>query len=164
MPYVCGCRHARQKFWIEPCGDIELTDWLVKGNQWRVTPEGRDTPKWKNAGLARLFFGLDQWAAEARHNDPWPVMAYNQQFRRDVVRVRQKCFAVPLTQSILAGEPAPDATMVALVRFSFENTGDAPAVAELPVSYSHLSSRVHNRRVLRDHNRTDITDSLVKLP
>ena len=161
MPYVCGCRHARQKFWIEPCGDIELTDWLVKRNQWWGGPEGRDTPKWKNAGLARLFFGFDLWAAEARHNDPWPVMAYNQQFRRDAVRVRQKCFAVPLTQSILAGEPAPDATMVALVRFSFENTGDAPAVAELPVSYSHQSSRAQNRRVLRDHNRTDITDSLV---
>jgi len=163
IAYVCGCRHARQKFWIEPCGDIELTGCLVKrnSNSWLGTPEGRDTPKWKNAGMARIFFGLDLWAAEARHNAPWPVMAYNQQFRRDAVRVRQKCFAVPLTQSILAGEPAPDATMVALVRFSFENTGDAPAVAELPVSYSHLSHRVHNRRVLRDQNWTHVTDSLV---
>jgi len=161
MPYVCGCRHARQKFWIEPCGDIELTDCLVKRNSWWGAPEGRDTPKWKNAGLARLFFGFDQWAAEARHNDPWPVMAYNQQFRRDAVRVRQKCFAVPLTQSMLAGEPAPDATMVALVRFSFENTADAPATAELPIAYSHQSHRVHNRRSTRDFNGTNTTDSLV---
>jgi hypothetical protein len=161
MPYVCGCRHARQKFWIEPCGDIELTEWLVKSPSWWTVPVERDTPKWKNAGLARLFFGLDLWAAEARHNDPWPVMAYNQQFRRDAVRVRQKCFAVPLTQSILAGETASDATMVALVRFSFENTSDAPATAELPLAYSHLSNRVQNRRVLRDQNRTDVTDSLV---
>ncbi|MBM4143822.1 MAG: hypothetical protein FJ225_09570 [Lentisphaerae bacterium] len=160
MPYVCGCRHARQKFWIEPCGDIELTDWLVNPT-WFRSPAGSDTPKWKNAGTARVFFGFDQWAAEARHNDPWPVMAYNLQFRRDAVRVRQKCFAVPLTQSILAGEPAPDATIVALVRFSFENTGDTPATAELPIAYSHHASRVHNRREMRNHNRTGVTDTMI---
>jgi hypothetical protein len=24
IAYCCGAKHARQKFWIEPCGDIEL--------------------------------------------------------------------------------------------------------------------------------------------
>ena len=115
---------------------------LSLGNVWGCFAEdvkpgkwvGRDTAKWKNKTHGRFMFGLDRWAAEARHNDPWPVMAYNLQFRRDAVRVHQKCFAVPLEQSILAGEPAPDATMVALMRFRFENTSDRPALAELPVA------------------------------
>ena len=140
IPYCFGCKHARSKFWVEPCGDVVLTAWPV------VRQPGGDTPRWKNEERARVFFGLDGWASEGRHNDPWPVMAYNQQFRRDAVRVQQKCFAVPLERSILAGEPAPDATMAALVRFSFENVGDRPAMAELPLAYSHNAPRTMNRR------------------
>ncbi len=140
IAYVFGCKHARQKFMVEPCGDLQLTAWPV------LRPPGRDTSRWKNAGDARLMFGLDRWAPEGRHNDPWPVMAYNLQFRRDDVRVSQTCFAVPLTQPILAGEPAPDDTIVALVRFRFENTGDRPAIAELPLAYSPNAPRSRNRR------------------
>ena len=139
IPYVFGCKHARQKFWLEPCGDIVLNDWMV------LRPAVRDTPKWKNEGNARFMFGLDRMAVESRHNEPWPVMAYNLQFRRDDVRVQQKCFAVPLAQSILAGEPAPDDTMVALIRFRFENTGDSPAMAELLVAYGQRVPRTVNR-------------------
>jgi hypothetical protein len=155
IAYCCGCKHTRQKFWIEPWGDVELSGWAA------FRTRGRDQPKWKNEHAARMLFGFDQWAVEARHNDPWPVMAYNQQFRRDAVRVRQKCFAVPLTQSILAGEPAPDETLVALMRFRFENTSDTAAMAELPISYSSDAGRVHNRREMRNHNRKGVTDTLV---
>jgi hypothetical protein len=124
---------------------------------------GRDTPQWRNEGSARFFFGLDRWAVEARHNDPWPVMAYNLQFRRDDVRVRQKCFAVPLAQSILAGEPAPDDPMVALVQFRFENTGDHPVTAELPVAYSHETPRTVNRRDELARGERWQTDTLIPL-
>ena len=147
IAYCCGGKHVRQKFWVEPCGDIELNGWLVTR-----TP-GCDTAKWKNEEMARFLFGFDRWASEGRHNDPWPVMSHNLQFRRDAVRVQQKCFAVPLTQSILAGEPAPDETMVALVRFRFENTSDSSATAELPVSYSHEARRIHNRREANAYRR-----------
>lgn len=157
IPYCFGCKHARQKFWLEPCGDLELTEWTV-----RKLPGG-DTPKWKNEGNARFLFGLDRWAPEGRHNDPWPVMAYNLQFRRDDVRVRQKSFAVPLERSILAGEPAPDATIVALVRFNFENTGDRPATAELPLAYSHKAPRSQNRRIELSWGTRSQTDSRVPL-
>ena len=157
IPYVFGCKHARQKFWLEPCGDIVLNDWTV------LRPAGRDTPKWKNEGNARFLLGLDRWAMEARHNDPWPVMAYNLQFRRDEVRVQQKCFAVPLAQSILAGEPAPDDTLVALVQFRFENTSDHPTIAELPVAYSHKASRTVNRRDELARGTREQTDTLIPL-
>ena len=155
IPYVFGCKHARQKFWLEPNGDVVLNEWML------LTPPGRDTPKWKNEGPARFFFGLDQWAVEGRHNDPWPVMGYNLQFRRNDVRVQQKCFAVPLAQSMLAGEPAPDDTLVALVRFRFENTGDRPAVAELPLSYSTKTPRTVNRREELTRAQRDQSDTLI---
>ena len=157
IPYCFGCKHARQKFWVEPNGDLELAAWPV------LRQPGRDTPKWKNEGSARFLFGLDRWAPEGRHNDPWPVMAYNLQFRRDDVRVRQKLFAVPLSHSILTGEPAPDDTIVALVRFSFENTGDRPAMAELPLSYSSKAPRTMNRREELARGTRTQTDTLVPL-
>jgi hypothetical protein len=157
IAYCFGCKHARQKFWIDPTGDLQLTAWQV------TQQPGRDTPRWKNAGDARLLFGLDTWAVEARHNDPWPVMAYNQQFRRDEIRIHQKGFSVPLTQSILTGEPAPDDTIVALLRFTFENTGDAPALAELPLAYSHQAARSFNRRDELSHRVRRQTDTLVPL-
>lgn len=141
IPFCFGAKHARQKFWLEPCGDIVLTAWTV------LRQPGRDTPKWKNEGDGRFFFGLERWATEGRHNDPYPALAYNLQCRRGDVRVRQQSFAVPLAQSMLAGEPAPDDTMVALVRFRLENTSDRPATAELPLTYSHKTPRAHNRRL-----------------
>lgn len=157
IPYCFGCKHARQKFWVEPCGDLQLTAWPL------LRQPGRDTPRWKNEGNARFLFGFDRWAPEGRHNDPWPVMAYNLQFRRDDVRVWLKCFAVPLARSILAGEPAPDDTIVALVRFRFENTGDHPAIAELPVAYSQNAARSHNHRDELARGSRSQTDTLVPL-
>ncbi len=155
IAYCFGCKHARQKFWVEPCGDLRLTAWTV------LRQTGRDTPRWKNRGDARWMFGFDRWAVEGRHNDPWPVMAYNLQFRCDDIRAQIKCFAVPLTQSILAGEPAPDDPIVALMRFRFENIGDRPATAELPIAYSSNAPKSHNRRDELAYARRTQTDTLV---
>jgi hypothetical protein len=157
IAYCFGCKHARQKFWLEPTGDLQLTAWQV------LRQPGGDTHRWKNEGDGRFLFGLDRWAVEGRFNDPWPVMAYNQQFRRGNVRLHQKCFAVPLEQSILAGETEPDATIVALVRFSFENNGDAPALAELPLAYSSNALRAMNRREELAHEMRSQSDTLIPL-
>ncbi len=157
IPYCFGCTHARQKFWIEPCGDLQLTAWPV------LNPPGHDTPRWKNDGNARIMFGLDRWIAQERHTDGWPVMAYRQQFCRDQVQVLQQCFAVPLRQSILAGEPAPDETIVAMVRLTFENIGDRPATARLPLAYSPQAARAINRRDELAHEQRTQTDTLVPL-
>jgi hypothetical protein len=152
IPYCFGCKHARQKFWLEPNGDLVL-------NAWTVTRQpGRDTMRWKNTGNGRFFFGLERWTVEGRSNDPWPLMAYNLRCRKGQVRVHQQAFAVPLGQSILAGEPKPDETMAALLRFRFENAGDEPAVIELPLAYSQDAGRSHNRRdelVSKQRTQTD---------
>ena len=160
IPYCFGCTHSRQKFWIEPNGDIDLISWFVK------VPEGRDSPRWKNENTARFMFGLGRWSVDGRFNDPWPVMAYNIRMKRGDLLLHQKAFAVPLQSSILAGEPRPDDTIVALVRFRFENTGDEAVPAAIKVAYSNSSSRTANRRLVpavRADAARRQTDELVPL-
>ena len=157
IPFCFGCKHARQKFWLEPNGDLDLNAWLV------TRQPGADTLRWKNDGNARFLFGLEAWAAESRANDPWPAVAYNIRLRRDDLRLEQRCFAVPLATSILAGEPAPDATMVVLVRFRFQNSGPAPQRAALAVGYADRAARSVNRRAELSGAARWQTDALVPL-
>ena len=143
-----GCKHARQRFWIEPNGDVVLPKWNVTA----IT--GKDTGRYANEGTGRFFFGLEGWQALAHYPDPAPALANNLRCRRNAVEVEQLAFAVPLERSILHGEPAGDEHVVCLVRFRFTNTGAAPATAELPVSHSrdsgmgmnpyHLGARRHD--------------------
>jgi hypothetical protein len=134
-----GGKHNRQKFWLEANGDLLLPRWTL------TCPNGPDTPRFRNDGDARFFFGLERRQIVARFNDPYPVLAYNLHARSGALRVEQQACAVPLAASILAGETAPDAPMAALLRFRFSNDGDAPVTAELPVGYSSKSRRAGNR-------------------
>ena len=133
--YSIGCKHARQRFWIEPCGDIVLT----KLNVTRVP--GPDTPRYANPSDARFYFGLEHWLPLARHPDPVPVPAYNMRCRHDDVEVEQQSFAVPLDPSRIDGELNGDESIIAMVRFRLRNVGDATTTAELPVRYSPDSQR-----------------------
>jgi len=135
-----GCKHTRQKFWLESNGDLLLHRWTL------TTPEGPDTPRFRAGGAVRFFFGLERSLITARFNDPYPALAYNLQARRGELLVEQQAFAVPVTTAILDGEPAPDAPMAALLRFRFRNTGEQPLAAELPVEFSTESGRSHNRQ------------------
>lgn len=157
VPYVLGCKCARQKFWLEANGDIVLTSWVVTRQ-----PAG-DTARWKNKANGRFHFGLDRWVVDARFNDPWPIVSYNIHRKCDHLLLQQKCFAVPLLRSILDGEPAADDTMVALMRFRFENSGPEPVTAELPLEYSSQSTKSDNRRLEPAAGRRWQDDSLVPL-
>lgn len=136
--YCIGVPHARQIFRIEPAGDIVLDKWMLI---WRA---GRDTPRFKNKGNARFFFGFERAMILARFNDPAPVPIYNIRFRRGDLEISQEALAAPLEYPISEREPAGDDTVVALVRFSFRNTGESPVAALLPIAYSSDSSRSHN--------------------
>jgi len=133
--YCIGCKHARQRFRIEPNGDIVL------GKRSMVWTEGKDTKRFKNDGDGRFFFGLERWCVMGRFNDPAPVPVYNIHLKSRDLLVEQRSLAVPLEKSILDGEPAGDDTIAALVRFRFHNNGDAPTFARLPVEYSSASHR-----------------------
>jgi len=138
VSYNLGCKHNRQRFWLEANGDLVL-------HRWNVTSiPGRDTERFLCDGNARFFFGLERKAIIARHTDTPPVLAYNIRARDGDIAIEQKSFAVPLERSISDQTLASDETVVAMVRFRWENLGDAPAVAELPLAYSHRSDRSHN--------------------
>ena len=138
VAYSLGCKQARQRFWVDPNGDVVLT----KRNVVRIP--GSDTPRYANLGDGRFFFGLEEWPVLGRCPDPAPGLAYNIRLRREGVEVEEKAFAVPLERPIGQGEPAGDETIICLLRFGFTNTGDAPARAELRVRYSQDSGRAVN--------------------
>ncbi len=130
-----GCPHAAQRFWLESNGDVVLH----KSNLERIPGLGAE--RFKNAGDARVFFGLETSAILARYPDPVPVMAYTILARRGDLTVEQKSFAVPLTSSIADEAWAGGDPMVALMRFRFANEGSQTVRAELPIAYSAASGR-----------------------
>lgn len=142
--YNIGCKHARQRFWIEPHGDLLLH----KRNVTWVT--GADTDRFRSRGDAGFFFGLERWNIVARFNDPAPVLAWNLQAKRGGLVVEQQSCAVPLGRSLLEGEGPGDETMVALLRFRIRNEGAEPATAEIPLRYSQQSRRSRNGYYRRD--------------
>ncbi|MCP4644080.1 MAG: hypothetical protein GY851_26795, partial [bacterium] len=133
-----GCKHARQRFRIEPNGDIDL-----EVREFKDVP-GKDSGRVKQAFTARYFFGLEDWRIFSRFPDPDPVLVYNIHARRGDVEVEQKTLAVPLLTSIQSDELAGDEPVAALVRFRFTNRGDDPADVSLPIRYAHDSERTRN--------------------
>ncbi|MCC6443425.1 MAG: hypothetical protein IT210_08205 [Armatimonadetes bacterium] len=139
VPYILGGYHTRQRFWIDPNGDI-----FREQSDVRWVP-ARDTPRYKNDGSSRIYFRLDRWCPTGRFNDPAPVLAYNVHLKNGDIMLDQKSFAVPLLHSLLDGEKESDEPMAALVRFRFRNAGDREAVARLPLEYSPQTDRWHQR-------------------
>lgn len=138
VSYNLGCKHNRHRFRLEPNGDLVV-------HRWNVTSiPGKDTARFLCDGDARFFFGLERKTILARYTDPSPVLAYNILARDGSITIEQKSFAVPLERPISDENLASDDTVVAMVRFRFQNLGDTPAIAQLPISYSHRSSRSHN--------------------
>ncbi|MGB9619144.1 MAG: hypothetical protein ACPL7K_01875, partial [Armatimonadota bacterium] len=149
VAYSVGCKHAWQRFWIEPNGDIVL----VRNTDAEVL-KGKDAGRYKNDHAGRFFFGLEKWISVGRFPDPPPVLVYNiHKMRADLV-VEQKTLAVPLEKKItdpLVG----DDTIIGLARFRFTNKGDRPITAELPISYSSKSGKSRNRLPLRPNQSDD---------
>jgi len=138
VSYNLGWPHHPHRFRLEPNGDLVLHRWNVTGLP------GLDARRFKCDGDARLFFGLERTAILARHTGPPPVPAYEILARDGDVEVRQSSFAAPLEPAGAGAPPAPAGTVVAMVRFRFENRGEATATALLPVGYSHRSARSQN--------------------
>lgn len=143
VSYSIGCPHARQRYWIEPNGDIVLH----KGNVTRV--QGRDTERFRNRRDGRFYFGLENWFIFARFPDPEPVLAYNVHAKRNGITVEQKCFAVPLNASIFESAWEGDDPMAALVRLRFRNAAGEVRQVRFPVQYSQDAGRAGSGRGVR---------------
>ena len=133
-----GCKHCRQRFWIEPNGDVVLH----QSNLTRIP--GRDTERFKNEGNGRLFFGFERWSVAGRALEPGPVLVHNTNLMRDDVLLEQQAFAVPLDKSIF-DDLAGDDNIICITRFRFRNTGDRPVTIEAPITYSDKSGRSWER-------------------
>jgi hypothetical protein len=137
VAYTLGCKHSPQRFWLEPNGDLVLH----KDNLTRLARPGRSAARFLNKGNARFFFGLEEWTPTGRFTDPPPVPVYNLCFRQRTLLVKHQSLCVPLGRSILKGELAYDEPTTALLRFRFENAGDASIDARLQIRYSGDSRR-----------------------
>ncbi len=133
-----GWKNNRQRFGLEANGDLVLAQWNV------TSIRGRDTDRFLCDGDARFFFGLERRFITARFTDPAPVLAYNILAQDGDISIEQKSFAVPLEKRTDDLSMASDDTVVAMVRFRFRNVGEATTEAQLPVSFSHRSTRSHN--------------------
>ena len=146
IPYVIGCNGAGQLFWVEPNGDLVLPARNVSpGGYFAATRRQGVSPRFKNDGDGRFFFGLDGWTVTGRFTDPAPVNVWNLHRRRGDICLQQRVLAVPLEGSIEDNCLTKDDTIVAMVRFRLQNVGDEPAEARLPIAYSHRSARSSNR-------------------
>lgn len=150
-PVACslGCKHVRQRFWIETNGDV-----VLRSGDLNVI-KGKDSARFLNRGDGRFYFGLERCQVEGRYFDPAPIPAYNIHLQRDGLRIEQKSFAIPLEKSILDGHLAGDDSIVALVRFRWANQSDREIQAQLPIHYSAESRRSESRMHVRHHSPWD---------
>ncbi|MBT4502119.1 MAG: hypothetical protein HOC74_30580, partial [Gemmatimonadetes bacterium] len=139
-PYSFGCKHSPQRYWLEANGDLLLH----KRNLTWLDKPGKSARRFLSKGNARFLFGLEEWISTGRSTDPAPVPVCNLGFKRGEVRLEQRSLCAPLERSILEGELGYDEVTVALVRFCFENVGEAPEEALLAIRYTEESQRSRN--------------------
>ncbi|NLF18916.1 MAG: hypothetical protein GX595_16925, partial [Lentisphaerae bacterium] len=126
--FVLGCEGGRQKFRLEPNGDLVLPENFIR----RVP--GRDTGRllWEGQVLA-MRFGLPEPETRQLLDGYLPIM--RTEWTTEPIVVRQEAFATWLVGDIAdATEKQGDDTVVALVRLTFRNDGPSPGVARLSLS------------------------------
>ncbi|MCC6487204.1 MAG: hypothetical protein IT364_06860, partial [Candidatus Hydrogenedentes bacterium] len=128
VPYFVGVALARQRFRVEPDGEV----WVYPRNvEWIP---GRDTDRTHMAGITHFRFGLEDWKTLSRYTDPEPANIINLSVRRGGLILEQKVFAVPLLTTLMGGTWASDDPMVAVLRFVVRNEGAETAHAEIPLA------------------------------
>jgi len=125
--FILGCAGARQKFRINPNGDLMLQRNYIE----RI--RGRDSERLKWDGTLLVDFGTPGERPKRELTDgylpiitaTWPV---------DGMTLTQTAFATPLERSILGERIQGDDTIVCMARFTVANTSAEPLRYELPVS------------------------------
>ena len=135
MPFVLGCEGGRQKFRVEPDGDL-----LCPPNFVARVP-GRDTPRLKGKGTACYRFGLERLLRVERFVEDGYLPIIHTAWVEGELRVEQVAFAAPACASILAGAREGDDPVAAFIRFRFANTGEDCVTARLPVRAVRLRDR-----------------------
>lgn len=128
-----GCRYARQRFWLEPTGDLVL----MQKNVLRI--KGKDSARWVGEGDVRFGFGLDGAHSLGRYQVVTAAPIYSTTVRRSEVVFEQTAYAISTTKPL--DQTVGDDDVAAMVRFRITNTGVEARTAVLPLIVSELSSR-----------------------
>ncbi len=123
--FVLGCEGSRQKFGVNPNGDIFLRENFIR----RVP--GKDTPRigWEGSEL-RFEFGLPAEPADRGIlEDRLPILGTA--WTDHALNIEQECYATWLQRDILAGRWPGDDPVVCMMRFRLTNQADRPRTAML---------------------------------
>ncbi|MCL6429700.1 MAG: hypothetical protein K6V36_02425 [Anaerolineae bacterium] len=125
--FVLGCEGSRQKFRLEPNGDLGLLENFIR------KVRGRDTDRlvWQGEALY-VRFGLPEPDVRELMEGYLPIMQSG--WATAPIAWRQEALATWLLADIADDTSKPgDDPVVALLRFTATNTGDRPEVARLPL-------------------------------
>ena len=125
--FVLGCEGSRQKFRLEPNGDLHCPRNFID------QVPARDTPRLKGDGAASFRFGLDDLLRTSRFIEEGYLPIVHTAWMEGALRLEQTAFSAPVSSSLSAGPIEPDAPLAAFVRFTFTNTGDERITARLPI-------------------------------
>jgi len=127
--FVLGCEGSRQKFGIDPTGDMFLGE-----NYIRRVP-GKDTARlgWEGAQL-RYGFGFPDVAPGDRSILDGYLPVIHTVWQDGGLCYEQEAYATWLFGDMLKERMAGDDPVVAMVRVTVTNLGDSPAVASLPLT------------------------------
>jgi len=132
--FVLGCEGGRQKYRLEPNGDLLLPQNYIR----RVKGKDTDRLLWEGETLA-LRFGLPDPATRELVEGYLPIMQTS--WATTPISVRQEALATWLLSDILDDpQPQGDDPIVALLHFTLMNTGRAPETARLTMRTGHAGS------------------------
>jgi hypothetical protein len=139
--FVLGCEGARQKFRLEPNGDLFLPQ-----NYIRKVPS-RDTARllWEGTTL-HYRFGLPGPTQRELLEGYLPIMQTD--WATSPIAYRQEAFATWLLADMTAEADRPgDEPVVALLHFTLMNTGQTPEAARLHLGISPDSGMVESLQI-----------------
>jgi hypothetical protein len=124
--FVLGCEGGRQKFRLEPDGDLRCP------RNFLDQVPARDTPRLRGEGTASFRFGLEHVLRTSRFIEDGYLPIVHTAWLKGTLRIEQTAFAAPVASPISADMEA-DSPTAAFLRFKLTNTGDEPVRAELPI-------------------------------
>ncbi len=128
--FVLGCEGGRQKYRLEPNGDLLLPQNFIR----RVRGQDTDRLLWEGETLA-FRFGLPEPETREIVEGYLPIMQTG--WATSPIAVRQEAFATWLLADIADdSDKQGDDPVAALVRFTLMNVSPAPQVARLPLQTS----------------------------
>ncbi|HOX36797.1 MAG TPA: hypothetical protein PL033_02310 [Candidatus Brocadiia bacterium] len=127
LPFALGCKNRRQKFRLQPNGDIECPGNFIR----RVA--GPDTGCVNAGWELALRFGLDGHVRRGRFIEEDCLPIVHAVFGEGAAEIEQTALATPLRRSMLDKPGDSSEPVIAMLRFRFSNDSDSPISTGLTI-------------------------------